>query len=165
MNKIGLGGGCHWCTEAIFQSLKGVSNVQQGWIGSVEPYEVLSEAILLEFDRSEIDLFTLISIHLYTHSCTSKHALRKKYRSAIYTTNPIQNQDAIVILEQLQTEFDKPIITLVLPIEIFRENEEKFLNYYYKNPEKPFCQTYIQPKFQILMAQFAKNIDDQKIDT
>jgi peptide-methionine (S)-S-oxide reductase len=73
MDKIGFGGGCHWCTEAIFQSLKGVENVDQGWISSVGEYSSLSEAVVAHFDSNLINLITLVSIHLHTHSCTSLH--------------------------------------------------------------------------------------------
>jgi peptide-methionine (S)-S-oxide reductase len=89
-DKIGLGGSCHWCTEAIFQSLKGVINVKQGWIKPDDNFSEFSEAVIVEFDPDLISLGNLIEIHLYTHSCTSDHAMRSKYRSAVYTFNDDQ---------------------------------------------------------------------------
>ena len=62
--KIGLGGGCHWCTEAVFQSLKGVARVQQGWIASEGENTAFSEAIIVKYDPKTIDLKTLVAIHL-----------------------------------------------------------------------------------------------------
>ncbi len=84
LEKIGFGGGCHWCTEAVFQSLKGVEKVEQGWIASEGEASTLSEAVIVHFDTSQISLVLLIEIHLLTHESTSEHSMRKKYRSAIY---------------------------------------------------------------------------------
>ncbi|MEM9546265.1 MAG: peptide-methionine (S)-S-oxide reductase [Bacteroidota bacterium] len=80
--KVGFGGGCHWCTEAVFQSLNGVTEVEQGWIASKEA-PLLSEAVIVHYDEKIIDLTILIEIHLRTHSATSSHSMRSKYRSAI----------------------------------------------------------------------------------
>ncbi len=85
MEKIGFGGGCHWCTEAVFQALIGVEKVEQGWIASEGENDSFSEAVIVHFDESTIDLSTLTAIHLFTHSCTSEHSMWKKYRSAVYT--------------------------------------------------------------------------------
>ena len=52
MKKIGFGGGCHWCTEAIFQALNGVESVEQGWISSLNPYDTFSEAVIVHFNAS-----------------------------------------------------------------------------------------------------------------
>lgn len=84
IQKIGFGGGCHWCTEAVFQNLKGVNHVAQGWIASDENNTAFSEAVVVEFNPPKINLKTLIEIHLATHKSTSNHSMRKKYRSAIY---------------------------------------------------------------------------------
>ena len=92
-SKIGFGGGCHWCTEAVFQSLIGVEKVEQGFVASFNLHNELSEAVIVHFNHKRISLQTLIEIHLLTHSSTSDHAMRKKYRSAIYTFKriPIKN--------------------------------------------------------------------------
>jgi len=72
--KIGFGGGCHWCTEAYFQSLKGVEEVEQGWISAVTPNEAFSEAVIVHYDEHVIALNILISIHLHTHASTKNHS-------------------------------------------------------------------------------------------
>lgn len=63
VDKIGLGGGCHWCTEGIFQSLSGVQKVEQGWIASEGTSSEYSEAVIVYFYSEEIDLKRLIEIH------------------------------------------------------------------------------------------------------
>ncbi len=162
LKKVGFGGGCHWCTEAVFQTLKGVEKVAQGWIASQGENDSFSEAVLVYFDEEKIDLASLTAIHLYTHSCSSEHAMRKKYRSAVYTFSEAQAKAVQAIIKQLQSEFAQPIITQILPFAAFKENHEQYQNYYLKNSDNQFCQTYIQPKLRLLMQRFSKQIDESK---
>ena len=154
--KIALGGGCHWCTEAVFQSLKGVIKVEQGYVASTGLNSELSEAVIVHFDSQTIELTTLIAIHLHTHKSTSDHSFRPKYRSAIYTFSEVQKHESKKILKKLQADFDQTLITQVLPFSSFEASRDALLNYYYKNPEKPFCELYINPKLEILKNQFAE---------
>lgn len=158
MRQIGFGGGCHWCTEAIFQTLRGVEKVEQGWIASVCPNDSFSEAVIVYFDPQQIDLKALINIHLHTHSCTGKHSMRNKYRSAVYTYSKRQESEVEAILNRFQLEFEGKIITQVLPLHAFQLNDEHYLNYYYNNPEKPFCKTYINPKLKVLLDKFKNKV-------
>ena len=153
--KIALGGGCHWCTEAVFQSLKGVGKVEQGYVASTGENSSFSEAVVIHFNVEEISLRTLIEIHLHTHKSTSAHSMRDKYRSAVYTFSKKQSNQAEEILKLLQTGFDKKLITKVYPFSAFKSSREQLLNYYYSNPNKPFCETFINPKLQLLLEQFA----------
>ncbi|MDX2367077.1 MAG: peptide-methionine (S)-S-oxide reductase [Colwellia sp.] len=162
-SKIGFGGGCHWCTEGIFESLIGIQAVKQGWIASSDNNAELSEAIEVYFDQSLISLQTLIEIHLHTHASTSNHSMRKKYRSAIYTDNDDQNQEARKILDSLQSDFDKPIITQVLPFYSFKVNKDELINYLYRSPDKPFCKAYIHPKLRLLLTRFKHQVNDKKL--
>jgi peptide-methionine (S)-S-oxide reductase len=159
MQKIGFGGSCHWCTEAIFRSLKGVNGVEQGWISSNSENATPSEAVIVEFNASVISLQTLIAIHLHTHSSTSSHEMRGKYRSAIYTCEESQLRTAMQAIQNLQKDFDEPIVTKVLPFQTFKLNEENYLNYYYKDPSKPFCQNIVLPKLKELIRRFPDKID------
>ncbi len=155
--EIGFGGGCHWCTEAVFQTLRGVSEAAQGFMKSTPPDDSWSEAVLVEFDPAEISLTTLIDIHLRTHASTSAHKLRGKYRSAIYVFNDAQRTQADDILGLLQADFDSPLVTKVLSYEAFKPSDERFRNYYATNPDRPFCRTYIDPKLRRLREQFIKS--------
>lgn len=154
VEKIGFGGGCHWCTEAVFQAIKGVLAVDQGWISSTGLNSDFSEAVVVDFDATQISLKTLIDIHLATHSCTSKHSMRNKYRSAVYTFSEQQAADAQEFLKQLQQQYNAPLITQILPFSDFKINTETYQEYYLKNPDKPFCQRYIKPKLSLLETKF-----------
>lgn len=163
IKKAGFGGGCHWCTEAVFAALTGVNSVRQGWISSNGEDTALSEGVLIEFDTRKIDFAVLIAIHLHTHSATSHHSMRGKYRSAVYTFSDEDSSTAKAAIQQLQKDFEKPVITRVLPFCDFRINREESLNYYFSDPDRPFCQTYINPKLKMLLQQFAGNTNKTKL--
>ena len=147
---VGLGGGCHWCTEAVFQSLRGVSRVEQGWIRSDAPDDAWSEAVVVYFDPSEISLDALIDVHLHTHSSASDHSMRAKYRSAVYSFGEDEHASAERALAVLGKKSEKPLVTRVLPFRGFRLGTEDFLDYYQTRPDAPFCRTYIDPKLSAL---------------
>jgi peptide-methionine (S)-S-oxide reductase len=163
METIGFGGSCHWCTEAIFSSLIGVAEVQQGWIASELENTAYAEAVLLTFDPALISLQTLVSIHLYTHSCTSNHSMRAKYRSAVYARTRQELLTVKEVLQLLQQDYPNPIITQALRLQHFKLNTEEFLNYYYKDPGKPFCENIVNPKLKLLLQQFATVVDQEKL--
>ncbi|KGL58496.1 peptide-methionine (S)-S-oxide reductase [Polaribacter sp. Hel1_33_96] len=164
LTKIGFGGGCHWCTEAVFQTLKGVSQVNQGWVASINENNTFSEAVIVQFDDRKIDLKTLIEIHLLTHKSTSNHSMRNKYRSAVYYFSNHQKEESAHIIKVLQSNFENKIITKVLEFKNFKPSSEEFQNYYESNPEKPFCKTHIHPKLKLIMQKFSKNIDQRKVN-
>jgi peptide-methionine (S)-S-oxide reductase len=163
IDRVGFGGSCHWCTEAIFQTIKGVVKVDQGWIASEGEASGFSEAIVVFYNVNRISLPELIAIHLATHSCTSTHSLRHKYRSAIYTFNTEQELVAKSALEELQPEYDDKIITTVIPFKEFRLNTAEYLNYYYADPVKPFCQNIVDPKLRLLINRFPDLVEADKI--
>jgi peptide methionine sulfoxide reductase MsrA len=113
--RIGLGGGCHWCTEAVFAALRSVTAVEQGFIRSDPPHEAFAEAVVVAFDPEALPLEVLIEVHLRTHSSASAHKLRGKYRSAVYAFDEAQGARARVILADLQPGFDRPLVTRSSP--------------------------------------------------
>ena len=161
--KIALGGGCHWCTEAVFQALKGVANVSQGYIASTNENQTFSEAVVVHFNPEAISLQTLIKIHLYTHKSTSAHAMRDKYRSAVYYFSDIQKAKVENILHLLQADFENGIITQALHFSEFKPSREAIQNYYQKNPEKPFCERFINPKLKLLLNNYSHQVNFDSI--
>ncbi|OBX23041.1 MULTISPECIES: peptide-methionine (S)-S-oxide reductase [Bizionia] len=163
ISKIALGGGCHWCTEAVFQSLKGVEKVEQGYVASVGEYESFSEAVIVHFNSNSVNLNILINIHLLTHKSTVNHSMRNKYRSAVYTFSEAQHLEVDKLIESFQQDFDQELVTSVLPFSDFKASREAIQNYYQKNPEKPFCETFINPKLRLLLQQFSTYTDQEKL--
>lgn len=163
LKKIGLGGGCHWCTEAVFQSLKGVVKVEQGWIASEGEASTLSEAVIVNFNPSQISLEVLIEIHLHTHKSTSEHSMRMKYRSAIYYFDEEQQLKVAQFLNGFQDKFDNQLVTQVLPYLTFKPSGADIENYYFKNPKKPFCASFIDPKLKFLLSTFSIYTDKEKL--
>ena len=159
--KIAFGGGCHWCTEAVFQSLKGVRQVEQGFVASDGESSSFSEAVIVHFDEGIISLKNLISVHLNTHESTSTHAMRDKYRSAVYYFNEKEKTRSTQILMDLQADFDKKIITGILPLKTFQLSDEMFRDYYFSDKEKPFCQKYIRPKLKMLVDKFSEIVEQK----
>lgn len=162
VERIGLGGGCHWCTEAVFQALRGVVRVEQGFIAADPPDDAFSEAVLVDFEPEALPLAVLIEAHLRTHASTSAHKLRGKYRSAIYMDGPSQTATALRTLDTLRPDFDEPLVTRVLRRRGFRPSAARFRNYYATDPQRPFCRTYIDPKLALLRERFATKDSEER---
>ena len=160
--KIAFGGGCHWCTEAVFQSLRGVQLVESGFVCAEEQYGIFSEAVIVHYHPDEITLKDLVDIHLHTHQSTSNHSLRNKYRSAVYTFCSNQGDEVQAIFSELQKDFDAELITEIIPFKSFKPVDEKFRDYYYSNPEKPFCQAFIVPKLRKLQKSYSDQLKTDK---
>lgn len=150
LHKIGLGGGCHWCTEAVFQAVEGVTKVEQGYIASDPPADDFSEAVIVHYLPKKVKLERLLEIHLHTHNSTSNHSFRKKYRSAVYCFSSEAEKKVKEILEVLQKQFEQKLVTQVLNVREFKASRESIQNYYRKNPDAPFCKRYIEPKLMFL---------------
>lgn len=151
--KIGLGGGCHWCTEAVFQSLKGVEKVDQGYISTSIDQETYYEGVIVHFNPEIINLEVLIKIHLKTHQSASDHSFRSRYLSAVYTFDKLQYAEADKILNILSNgNFN--FVTKVHSFGNFKTSREQIRNYYNTDPERPFCKKYIVPKLEIIQNDF-----------
>ena len=153
LKKIAFGGGCHWCTEAYFQALKGVEKVEQGWISAVYPHETFSEAVIVHYNPTIISLHILISVHLHTHSSTKEHRFREKYRSAVYVFEK-EIEEVKSLFEEIQKDFEEHIITKALLFKEFKLNSEEQQNYYKKNKEGTFCERYISPKLKWIESEY-----------
>ena len=171
METAVFGGGCFWCTEAFFQSLKGVSSVLPGYAGgSVEnpSYEQVSrgatghaEVAKIEFDPKVIKFIDLLEVLFATHDPTTKNYqgndIGEQYRSAIFYTNLEQKQAAEKFIQALENDqtYSSPIVTQIQSLQKFYPAENYHQNYFLNNPDKPYCQVVINPKVQKFKIKFA----------
>lgn len=163
MEKIGFGGGCHWCTEGVFQALKGVLQVDQGFLQSEAPSDAWAEGVIVHFDPAIINLATLAEVHLRTHSANGSYSPEGRYRSAIYVCAACQRPDVARIVAQFAKEAGKPARTLVLPFLHFKASDARYQNYYQTAPERPFCRRYIDPKLDYLRQHFADFVSREAV--
>ena len=148
--RIALGGGCHWCTEGVFVSLRGVDRVEQGWVSAPPPHDAFSEAVIVHYDPERISADDLIAVHLETHAATKDHPLRSRYRSAVYAFSPEDRQYFTELLAELAADYDEPLVTRVYDFAAFRPSLPEHQDYYRTDPERPFCRRFISPKLQAL---------------
>lgn len=172
MRLATFGGGCFWCTEAIFQELKGVRSVLSGYSGGLEKeptYERVctgksghAEVIQLVYDSDEISLEDLVRVHLHSHNPTSvqRQGADKgsQYRSVIFYRNKEEKTAVEKIISEEQKGFDLPIATEVVSFEKFHPAEDRHQNYYKSDPSKPYCERNIDPKLKKLRKQFSDKI-------
>lgn len=172
MTEIAVfGGGCFWCTEAIFQKLKGVIKVTSGYAGGKRPdptYEQVSseatghaEVIQIEYDPTQITFDQLLEVFWHTHNPTTLNEQGAdkgtQYRSIILYTNSDQQKIAESSKEALAEshEFEKPIVTEIIALEQFYPAEEYHQNFYQDNPDQPYCQIVISPKLSKLLKNYS----------
>jgi peptide-methionine (S)-S-oxide reductase len=173
IQKITFGNGCFWCTEAVFQSLKGVTSVTSGYMGGkiLNPtYEQVctgasghAEVIHLEYDADAISLDELLLVFFKTHNPTTLNRqgndVGTQYRSAIFYYTDEQKQASEAMIKTLTNEhvFDDPIVTEITPASEFYSAEDYHQNYFNDNPNKSYCAFVIQPK----LNKFAKEFKDK----
>ncbi|MFK8164285.1 MAG: peptide-methionine (S)-S-oxide reductase [Lewinella sp.] len=156
LQRIALGGGCHWCTEGVFVSLRGVARVEQGWVSSTPPNDTFSEAVIVHYDPGVITVEDLIAVHLETHASTKEHGLRHRYRSAIYAFSAEEGDQFTAILTHLAKNFTEPLVTRVYPYVAFKPSLPEHQDYYRTDPERPFCVRFIAPKLDMLRERRPK---------
>ena len=160
--KITFGGGCFWCTEAIFQQLKGVVKVESGYSGgkidNPTYREVCSgttghaEVIEITYLPTEINFEDLLRIHLSTHNPTTLHKQGAdrgtQYRSIIFYRNEDEKNKAMKIIDEVQAVLLDMIVTELAMFEQFYKAEDYHQNYYNNNTEGGYCQGVINPKLK-----------------
>ncbi len=172
MQTIIFGGGCFWCTEAVFQLLKGVQSVVPGYTGgTVEnpTYQQVCdgntghvEATQIVYDPAVIDLKDLLAVFFSSHDPTTRdrqgNDVGTQYRSAIFYETEEQKKVITDVIQQLTTDttFEKPIVTEVLPAVTFYPAEKYHQEYFRKNQDQPYCQFVINPKVEKLRKQYAR---------
>lgn len=162
LEKAVFGGGCFWCTEVIFDELKGVESVESGYSGGAianPTYrEVCSgltghaEVVEVTYNPAEISYVDLLRIHLSTHNPTTLNQqgadVGTQYRSIILVRTEQEREIAKQVIEELQPAFDKPIVTEIKTLEAFYPAEPEHQDYYVNNPEQGYCQVVINPKLE-----------------
>ncbi len=173
--SITLGGGCFWCTEAVFERVRGITQVQSGYCNGavLQPtYEQVctgrtghNEVVRLTFDPAIISVQQILEIFFAIHDPTTLNRqgndVGTQYRSGIYFHTPQQQQVAQAMLEQLAQErvFDAPLTTELLPEQNFWPAEDYHAQYYARNPSQGYCAAIIGPKlakFRQTFTQFLK---------
>ena len=165
-----LGAGCFWCTEAVFQLIRGVENVEPGYAGGNVPnptYEEVStgttghaEVAKITFDPSVISFREVLEIYFGTHDPTQLNRqgadVGTQYRSVIFYSSPDQKTTAEQLLAELTSEkaYGKPIVTKVEPLNVFYPAETYHKDYYKKHPQAPYCQVVIAPKIAKLQKTY-----------
>ncbi len=164
MEKAIFGGGCFWCTEAVFKSLKGVRVVSPGYSGGTEEdatYEKVSggqtghaEVIYIEYDPSKIKYRDLLTVFFGSHDPTTLNRqgndVGTQYRSVIFYTTDEQKIEA----EKFIKEIDGAVTELV-PFSEFFEAEDYHKDYYEAHKDAPYCQIIINPKLEKVQKDFA----------
>jgi peptide-methionine (S)-S-oxide reductase len=168
LQTIALGGGCFWCTEAVYVKVRGVTDVESGYSnGQVKnpTYEAVctgttghAEVVKLEYDPAQISLRQILEIFFVVHDPTQMNRQGNdtgtQYRSGIYYTTPEQKQEAEQMIRRLAEEkiFGKPIVTEVKPLENYSAAEEYHQDFFEKNPNQGYCMAVAGPK----VAKFRK---------
>ncbi|MGH9786388.1 MAG: peptide-methionine (S)-S-oxide reductase MsrA [Terriglobia bacterium] len=165
-----FGGGCFWCTEAVFEGLQGVVSVLPGYAGGRRPdptYEQVStgatghaEVVKIEFDPARISFRDMLAAFFATHDPTTLNRqgndVGTQYRSVILYADEDQKREAEAFLRELQDsgQFQQPIVTELKPLEAFYEAESYHQQYYQRNTSAPYCQFVIAPKVGKLKKHF-----------
>lgn len=173
MEKATLGGGCFWCTEAVFQEVNGVLSVVSGYTGGNAPgkptyREVCSgltghaEVVQLTFDPDQISYADILTIFMTTHDPTTLNRqgadIGTQYRSVIYYHNEAQKETAESVLNKMASYYEQPIVTEISPIATFYEAEEMHRDYYRNNSAQGYCRAVIAPKLAKLRQQYADRL-------
>lgn len=169
---IYFGGGCFWCTEAVFDRVHGVLDVESGYANGHVPhpsYEQVcegttghAEVLKLVFDPTQIGLDLLLEIFFGTHDPTTPNRqgndVGTQYRSAIYTTSEAQLQVARDFVDMLNQRllFGVPVVTEVQPLDNYWPAEAYHQDYFAHNPHQGYCAYVVGPKVQKFLQTFAQ---------
>ena len=176
MQTIVLGGGCFWCTEAVFKEVRGVTDVESGYSNGETQrpsYEQVctgrtghNEVVKLTYDPAQVSTRQVLEIFFAVHEPTQLNRQGNdtgtQYRSGIYFTTPQQREAAEAILREMGEEklFDRPIVTEVKPLANYWPAEDYHQDFFEKNPHQGYCMAVAAPKvakFRKTFTQLAKH--------
>ena len=172
--KAIFAGGCFWCTEAIFNQLKGVKEVLPGYMGGIienPTYEQVctgttehAEVVEITYDEQEISYYALLEIFFATHDPTSLNKqgndIGTQYRSEIFYVDEKQQEMAEEYINVLEEEkvYSKPIVTQLSPSTKFYIAEDYHKNYFNLNGNQPYCSAVIKPKVEKFQRIYSSKI-------
>jgi peptide-methionine (S)-S-oxide reductase len=171
-----LGGGCFWCTEAVYKEMKGVVNVVPGYSGghikNPAYREVTTgrtghaEVVQVTFDPSVSKFSDILEVFFMTHDPTTLNRqgndIGTQYRSAIFFHNEAQKHTAQKVIELFEKEkvYVDPIVTEVTPFDAFYVAEDYHHNYFERNRSQPYCQFVVAPKVEKFKKVFREKLKD-----
>lgn len=178
METATLANGCFWCTEAIFQLLKGVEKVSSGYTGGSlknPTYKEITtgntghaEAIQIKYDASVISYQEILEVFFATHDPTTLNRqgydVGSQYRSAIFYHSDIQKDIAETFIEALKgaNVFENDIVTEVTVLDTFYKAENYHQNYYNNNKNQGYCQAVINPKLKKFIEKYQSKLKSNK---
>ena len=176
LQTITLGGGCFWCTEAVYVGVKGVTDVECGYSNghtSHPSYEQVctggtghNEVVKLVFDPTQISVREILEIFFVIHDPTTLnrqgHDSGTQYRSGIYFSTPEQEQVARDLIDELAqgNAYSRPIVTEVLPLANYWPAEAYHQDYFENNPNQGYCAFVVGPKVEKFRKTFASRVKD-----
>ncbi|MBV9349898.1 MAG: peptide-methionine (S)-S-oxide reductase MsrA [Patescibacteria group bacterium] len=178
MNSVAIfGGGCFWCTEAVFKMLRGVVSVEPGYAGghTEDPtyYKVCNgdtghaEVIKIHYDPSQIAYRDLLTVFFGSHDATQVNRqgndIGTQYRSIVLYADETQKKEAEEFIKELNASSKEgaPIATEIAPLTKFYPAEKEHLDYYARNKDRGYCQVIIAPKLQKVQEKFAELLKTQ----
>lgn len=176
-HKAVMGGGCFWCTEAVFKMLRGVYSVEPGYSGGSKKnpsYEEVctgetghAEVIRITYDPALISYRDLLNVFFATHDPSSLNRqgndVGTQYRSVIFYEDAAQKAEAEALIDEINNSSPegKRIVTAVEPLREFYPAENYHKDYYARNPGQAYCQIVINPKLDVVKKEFARLLDAQ----
>jgi len=165
-----LGGGCFWCTEAVFVKVRGITDVESGYCNGhvLRPsYEQVctgttghNEVVKLEYNPAQITVRQILEVFFVIHDPTTLNRQGNdsgtQYRSGIYTTMAEQQDEAEAMIRQMSQEklFGRPIVTEVLPLANYWPAEDYHQDFFEKNPFQGYCMAVAAPKVEKFRKTF-----------
>jgi peptide-methionine (S)-S-oxide reductase len=172
-----FGAGCFWCSEAVFQQLKGVQKVTPGYSGGTmknPTYEDVcsgftghAEVVQIVFDPDTISFKSLLEIFFNMHDPTTLNRQGAdegtQYRSVIFYKNIEQKKESELYIDDLTRtkHFDSKIVTEINPLKVFYPAEDYHKNYFNAHKNKPYCQMVIQPKVNKIKMNFQDQLKEK----
>lgn len=169
---ITLGGGCFWCTEAVFLRVRGVLSVQSGYCNGHDPaptYEKVcsgntghAEVVRVQYDPQQIDLLTLLEIFFAVHDPTTLNRqgndVGTQYRSGIYVSNAEELALAQAFIQEVAQHIQQPVVTEAALLRNYHPAEDYHQNYFANHPEQGYCAFVVAPKVQKFLKTFADRV-------